>query len=97
MEFQEVIYQQARMCCYYEDCSDGCPLNGSKYCMVLNAEVNKKEIAKVEKSILEWAKEHPEPIYPTWYEWLCSIGAWNKAGDPIPANIAVKLGIRPKE
>ena len=54
--------------------------------------------------------EHPEPVYPTWGEWLedmmCdlsapietpqSVNVWMYQ-TPIPADIAVKLGIKPKE
>lgn len=72
--------------------------------------------SKAEKIIMSWAAEHPEPVYPTWAEWLNSIGviigdrpfpalnipvcvyrASTKMLEPIPANIAEKLGIIPKE
>ena len=62
------------------------------------------------------AAEHPEPVYPTWAEWLNSIGviigerpfpalnipvyvyqASTKMLEPIPADIAEKLGVTPKE
>lgn len=73
-------------------------------------------IANIEKEVMSWAAEHPEPVYPTWAEWLNSIGviisdrpfpalnipvyvyqASTKMLEPIPANIAEKLGIIPKE
>lgn len=31
-------------------------------------------IANIEKEVMEWAAEHPEPVYPTWREYLTSIG-----------------------
>lgn len=66
---------------------------------------------KEERDIVAWAAENPEPVYPTWYEWLTIIGAVTpkvkpdvvlnliETGllDPIPADIAEKLGIEPKE
>ena len=63
---------------------------------------------RLEKAITVWAAEHPTPVYPTWVEWLAGVGliisstdhyAFNftKAKDPIPADIAQKLGIEPKE
>lgn len=69
------------------------------------------EPVRAEKMIAKWVEEHPEPVYPTWYEWLTSIGAVTRKVkpdvasnlietgllDPIPANIAEKLGIIPKE
>lgn len=27
-------------------------------------------IADIEKNVMQWAAEHPEPVYPTWAEWL---------------------------
>ena len=76
-------------------------------------------IANIEKEVMSWAAEHPEPVYPTWIDWLMSEGviptnymAANstdsgvragtfyvtiKAFKPIPAGIAEKLGITPKE
>ena len=66
-----------------------------------------------------WAKEHPEPVYPSWDEaWknlfpgavkapcpraffgcecMVDIGCAKCGSRPIPAEIAEKLGIKPKE
>lgn len=70
---------------------------------------------------MQWAAEHPEPVYPTWREWQhsmfpdadvrispCEFGSMDrfKCDDKtctecmeqkIPADIAEKLGIKPKE
>ena len=66
-------------------------------------------IANIEKEVMAWAAEHPAPVYPTWGEWLMSIGVINgvhphgaidalgNLKQPIPADIAQKLGIEPKE
>lgn len=72
-------------------------------------------IANIEKEVMSWAAEHPEPVYPTWKEWLeeqrvvvhfDSVSEkgtkvkWeltNKSNCRIPADIAEKLGIEPKE
>ena len=62
-------------------------------------------IANIEKEVMAWAKEHPRPVYPTWFEWLKSVGALpteqtichRGLEQPIPADIAEKLGIEPKE
>jgi hypothetical protein len=67
--------------------------------------------AESEKAIMDWAAEHPEPVYPTWVEYLVGIGVIPheirlETADtlmdthllkPIPADIAQKLGIEPKE
>jgi hypothetical protein len=57
---------------------------------------------------MRWAAEHPEPVYPTWGEYLCNIGLIGDCTESedvllrlfnnvIPANLAQKLGIEPKE
>lgn len=66
---------------------------------------------EIESMVMSWAAEHPEPIYPTWGNWLAEIGLinWQNNGEgeysvmfptfkmckPIPAEIAQKLGIEP--
>lgn len=111
-EFQEVIKQFKRLCdSANQDCSS---------CGLENMSCSIKDIvdnsAAFEKRVSAWAAKHPEPVYPTWAEWLNSIGviigeqpfpalnipvyvyqASTKMLEPIPANIAEKLGIIPKE
>lgn len=65
-------------------------------------------IADIEKNVMQWAAEHPEPVYPTWEEWLITQGVIkeNQNGgigyptpkllEPIPADIAERRGIDPK-
>ena len=70
------------------------------------------DISIIEIRVMAWAAEHPDPVYPTWGEWLESFGVVEitKAKDriikvmmkpellnSIPADIAEKLGIEPKE
>lgn len=66
---------------------------------------------RLEEIVDIWAQANLEPVYPTWWEWLASIGAVTRKVtpdaastlidtgvlDPIPADIAQKLGIEPKE
>lgn len=78
---------------------------------------------KIESMVMTWAEQNPEPVYPTWEEWLQSIGVMEsvqstkercqrillvdgivahaipttKVVEPIPADIAEKLNIKPKE
>ena len=67
----------------------------------------------IELRIMSWAADHPEPVYPTWAEWLMEHGLvyasdsaymkpWfvvnqRRIEKPIPDDIAQKLGIKPKE
>jgi hypothetical protein len=68
---------------------------------------------QVEGIIMAWAAEHPEPVYPTWWKYLCMINVIpdTPLGEKtfgevvierlmslnIPDDIAQKLGIEPKE
>ena len=76
---------------------------------------------RIENTVMSWAADHPEPVYPTWFEVLERFGVAGringepyydsmdrkiylkqpaftpKAFDPIPADIAEKQGLQPKE
>lgn len=62
-EFTEVMRQAERMCKarktsrYIDNFVNDCLL---EYCI---------DCGKLEKSIMDWAQAHPEPVYPTWYDW----------------------------
>lgn len=125
-EFQEVMRQFDRMCKANAGCYN-CPLHEpdgiSDNCSI-GAFVNGSE--RIEREVMDWAAEHPEPVYPTWEEWLTDMGVFEplssnpnmiqknvgqvqlngipvyampttKVFVPIPADIAEKLGIQPKE
>lgn len=126
-EFVEVIRQANRMCDAY-DC-DHCPLTCESVLCALasDKDLTCSVIKKFESKVMQWAKEHPEPQYPTWEEWqtntfpgdlnrlgpchFMDVSAWESIIGkkcngiecsecrtyPIPADIAKKLGIRPKE
>ncbi len=110
-EFVDVLRQFDRMCKANAGCFN-CPLHNpdgvSDECSI-GAFVNDPE--RIECEVMKWAAEHPEPVYPTWYAWLANmcvvpielppdqavmvtdIGLLKK----IPADVAEKLGIEPKE
>lgn len=97
----------------YDSCS-GCPLEDCS-CLPIYYDVNygksDTDYAFVEREVSAWAAENPEPVYPTWGEWLIKQGVlkagtttmhgitWQPVGDnlfePIPANIAEKLDLKP--
>lgn len=124
-EFVEVMKQARRLCaahggmCNYRNC----PLDNGETCRIL-PDHDGEDYNDLERIIMDWAAEHPEPVYPSWYEyqqqtfpglksrWICpltvgvpcqcksvtSVQACTKCrNSPIPAEIAEKLGIRPKE
>ena len=112
-EFVDVLRQFDRMCWYYQckrQCPMGCPMNGVNISQCRKVAFEQPEVT--EKTVMAWAAEHPEPVYPTWYEYLCKINVIpGYLGDKmlgqlvierlmsqhIHADIAQKLGIEPKE
>jgi hypothetical protein len=58
-----------------------------------------KDPQKYETAIMSWAEEHPV-VYPTWGTWLGTKYDYDLREilyTNIPADIAEKLGIEPKE
>ena len=83
-EFQEVMRQLNRMCSCYHYCDDsGCPLFDE--CGNIGSHSsNPKQAMRIEKIVMSWAAEHPEPVYPTWGDWLISVGSARKIPTGIP-------------
>lgn len=104
-EFREVMKQWKRMCIVQTDnygkC-EKCPLGKEQICSFAS-DLRDDEIERLESTLMTWATEHPEPVYPTWGEWLHLTGLceYENSADileyHIPADIAKKLGIKPKE
>ena len=109
--FQEVMRQWRRFCKSNNHCGE-CEFDGKGICGDFH--LTKVPFADIELRIMAWAAEHPEPVYPTWIEWLVDIGVIGEyaklpleasstvvvsttLAEPIPADIAQKLGIEPKE
>lgn len=125
MDFVQVMKDWRRMCNsvpgkseFKSLCSDKesgyvCPLKYNGLCCKAIASQTDEDIISGENIIAAWAAEHPEPVYPTWAEWLVDSGvfpqmmstipsvAFNTIRDSlsveIPADTAQKLGIEPKE
>lgn len=121
-EFTEVMRQARRMCETFCDgnCSK-CPIGNAKALECGITPTSEMDCKEVERRVMQWAAEHPEPVYPSWEDaWKqifpngidvpCPSEYDAKYGidcfkfscksckkRPIPAEIAVKLGIRPKE
>ena len=104
-EFQKVMREWKRMCKSRGNIPDD--FVGAESALLFA--FNRPE--EIERLVMEWAAEHPEPEYPTWVEYLVGIGVIPheirlETADalmdthllkPIPAEIAQKLGIEPKE
>lgn len=87
-EFSEVAKNWIRLCKYQSKKHDGigicidCPLNDNDnnvncFCNVDPDVIVPEDIPKIEKIVMNWAKEHPEPRKPTWLELLVSLGVYN--------------------
>lgn len=107
-DFTEVMKQWRRMCKAQDDGSNRdvcatCPMGGVEQSCVAIFEGD-MDYVRVEKVVTKWAQENPEPVYPAWRDWLRSqyplMGPYTMTDileTPIPADIAQKLGIEPKE
>ena len=74
-EFQEVMKQFDRMCSYCQrehECPMGCPMNGVNISQCRKIAFECPD--SVERTVMAWAAQHPEPVYPTWGEWFVSRG-----------------------
>lgn len=71
-EFEYVMQQANRMCNTQTMCSDKCPAYVHRCCCVSVEPRNGNEYvidyADAEARVLAWAKDHPEPVYPSWEE-----------------------------
>ena len=108
-EFQEVMKQFDRMCSHYQrehECPMGCTMSGVNISQCRKIAFECPD--SVERTVMSWAAEH-QVVYPTWGEWFlttCQVpltsdlrhNDWETLlGSHIPADIAEKLGIEPKE
>lgn len=100
-EFTEVFRQIQRMC-------NGTPCNACRlnfgdenYTHCGARPFGNAHVDEVEKIVMDWAKEHPEPQYPTWSDYLGSmfnIGCWRDLESVhVPDGIAEKLGLTKRE
>ena len=106
-EFQQMMKDWQRMCDSMQGgigkC-DNCPLLK----VLCQYKPNEKvDFESAEQIIEKWVKEHPI-VYPTWWSWLINEGVIPSLSTykvaisylkmhSIPADIAQKLGIEPKE
>lgn len=112
-EWKDVIHQIVRICKLQEGACGTCVLSAESCPNSVRFDLSDEAgFANIEKAIMAWAADHPEPVYPTWWKYMCMIGVIpNTLGDKtlgevtvdrlmqteIPADIAEKLGIEPKE
>ena len=114
-EFVQMMKDWRRMCQHMEKMAgdrscDICPLGG---CNAIYEDDGNTDYAEIEEKVATWAAEHPEPVYPTWYEFMRENkiipDVLEDCGDyyktigkwlvkaTIKQDIAQKLGIEPKD
>ena len=99
-KFQEVMKQWRRFCKSHSNCGE-CEFDGKGICC--ETHLSGVPYSDIELRIMSWAAEHPEPVYPTWgqyfrrYYGLEYCKGHEMLLENIPADIAQKLGIAPKE
>lgn len=85
-----------RLCASVE-CNEKCPLYAEVDCTGIPT---KEEAEIIEREVRKWEAEHPVKVYPTWYRWISDINGGAVVDhafllQPIPADIAEKLGVKP--
>lgn len=68
-QFVKVMKQARRICLEHPGDCDGCPLHDDDG-LVCRFSLGEKYLYDdtTERIVLKWAKEHPEPVYPSWYQ-----------------------------
>lgn len=104
-EFIGVVYTIQRICKRADGRCPACILG--EFACPNNVRFDTTDEAafrELEDVVTKWAEENPEPVYPAWRDWLRSqypmMGPYTMTDileAPIPADIAEKLGIEPKE
>lgn len=106
--FVQVMKDWRRMCDEmnsddkYNVC-DNCRLKDYGCPAIYESENASTDWGHIEKVVTAWAAEHPEPVYETWgqyfkrYYGLEYCKGHEMLLENIPADIAQKLGIEPKE
>ena len=110
-EYVQTMKDIRRMCDAYASNCYECPLTSYECACTPKHRLFFTD-KQVEEIVATWAAVHPEPVYPTWIEWLHDNGIvldarqhdeiehsvlGLEAINPIPADIAQKLGIEPKK
>lgn len=76
-EFVQTMKEMKRMCVHFRPTCNGCPLciekGTDEFCGERPLDIL-SDPALVEAAVMQWAAEHPEPVYPTWGEWFVEHG-----------------------
>lgn len=89
-EFTEVMRQAKRMCAGGGGMcgASNCPLDNGEACRLL-PDHDGEDYNELERIIMDWAAEHPEPVYPSWEESWRQLFPEAKC-TPCPYNLGLK-------
>ena len=108
-EFRDVMKEFKRMCQRDTRDTQDCPMFCGPSCNIGHCRwIAFERPDEFERVVMDWAKRHPEPVYPTWKEYFAKLYGGGLFGEPlvaigklceesIPADIARRLGVEPKE
>ena len=91
-EFTEVMRQAKRMCAANGGMcgASNCPLDNGDACRLL-PDHDGEDYNELERIIMDWAAEHPEPVYPNWEDGWRQIFP-NGIDTPCPSEYDAKYG-----
>lgn len=85
-EFEYIMRQANRMCDTQTICNKECPAYMHGNCCVstrgrgIGGEIDYTSVAK---AVIDWAKDHPEPVYPSWRD--DELAFWQRVRDTCAA------------
>lgn len=88
-EFTEVMRQARRMCETFCDACSKCPIGNANELECGITPTSEMDFKEVERRVMQWAAEHPEPVYPSWEEGWRQIFPDAKY-TPCPGNFGIK-------
>lgn len=66
-EFVKTMEEARRLCAAQENC-EKCPIGNAKALECGITPTSEMDCKEVERRVMQWAAEHPEPVYPSWEE-----------------------------
>lgn len=91
-EFTEIMHQARRLCAAHGGMciTNNCPLDNGETCRI-NVDHDGEDYNELKRIIMDWAAEHPEPVYPNWEEGWKQIFP-NGIDTPCPSEYGKKYG-----
>lgn len=90
-EFTEIMRQARRMCETFCDACSKCPIGNAKALECGITATSEMDCKEVERRVMQWAAEHPEPVYPSWEEGWKQLFP-NGIDTPCPSEYDAKYG-----